>query len=140
MYFPVDVFIQPVVYCPVSEPTKPPEYADVSWEGNSLDVLRGFPDEVRATLGFELRKVQKGENPTHCRPLPGIGVGLWELREQDGQTWYRLAYMPRSDDKVHVLHCFEKHGNDIPKKESDTIDRRFRAVKARLREEKKGGK
>jgi phage-related protein len=124
----------------VSETTGHPEYAAVSWEGDSLGVLRDFPDEVKSNLGFELRKVQKGENPANCRPLPGIGVGLWELREQDAQTWYRLAYMPRRDDKVHVLHCFEKHGNDIPKKESDTIDRRFRSVKARLLEEKKGGK
>ena len=114
--------------------------ADISWEGDSLDVISGFPDEVKTSLGFELRKVQNGETPAHCKPLTGIGAGLWELREQDGQKWYRVAFMPRRDDKVHVLHSFEKQGNDIPRKDAETIDRRFRAVRARLLEEKNRGK
>jgi phage-related protein len=121
----------------VSEKHKPLLYASVTFEGDSLTVLSGFPDEVKTTLGFELRKVQKGERPSSCKPLPGIGNGLWELREQDGQTWYRVAYIPRKNDQVYVLHSFEKDGNDISKKDSETIDRRYRAVKARLLEEKK---
>jgi hypothetical protein len=39
----------------VSETTGHPEYAAVSGEGDALKVLSAFPDEVKSSLGFELR-------------------------------------------------------------------------------------
>jgi phage-related protein len=38
--------------------------ADIDWRGNSLEVLSSWPPEVKQTLGFELRKVQNGEQPS----------------------------------------------------------------------------
>jgi hypothetical protein len=40
------------------------------------------PDEVKQTLGFELRNVQNGERPSDSKPLKDVGKGVFELREE----------------------------------------------------------
>jgi len=48
---------------------------------------------VRQNLGFDLWQLQQGEKPSHYRPLPSIGAGVFELRDQDARGWYRLVYL-----------------------------------------------
>ena len=60
---------------------KGPEYADIDWGGDSLEILSSWPQAVKDTMGFELRKVQRGEIPDIGKPMPGIGSGVWELRK-----------------------------------------------------------
>jgi phage-related protein len=69
------------------------EYATVAWEGNSREVLLSFPDEVRQNLGFQLWQLQRGEQPTDYRPLPSVGRGVYELRDQDERGWYLVVYL-----------------------------------------------
>jgi phage-related protein len=116
--------------------THPPRDADIDWRGDSLDVVSGWPDEVKATIGFDLRAVQRGEKPVHCRFLTGVGTGIWELRDQNKDTWFRLAYMPRKSGVVYVLHAFTKKRNQMPPTEKDVILQRFKEVKRELRESK----
>lgn len=80
----------------------------MAWEGNSREVLQGFPDSVRENLGFQLWQLQQGEQPSDYRPLPSVGNGVFELRDQDERTWYRVIYLSRISDVIYVLHCFEK--------------------------------
>ena len=42
--------------------------------------------------------------------MPSIGKGVWELRESDDRTWYRVVYLSRIRNVIYVLHCFEKQG------------------------------
>jgi phage-related protein len=118
------------------EPDSPP-LATIAWEDNSREVLQSFPDGVRQNLGFQLWQLQLGERPADYRPLPSIGSGVFELRDQDERAWYRVVYLSRIDDVIYVLHCFEKKSREMPRKEFETAKRRFKAVKARLTEEKK---
>jgi phage-related protein len=118
------------------EPQKP-ELAIVVWEGDSRDVLRTFPEGVKENLGFELWRLQQGERPTHYRPLAPVGPGVFELRDQDERAWYRVVYLSRVEGVIYVLHCFEKKGRDMPRKDFELAKRRLRAVKARLAEEKR---
>lgn len=48
--------------------------------GDSLQVLRGFPDAARQVAGFQLRRVQAGQQPEDSKPMPSIGPGAEELR------------------------------------------------------------
>ena len=118
------------------EPERPP-FAVIAWEGNSREVLQSFPEGVRQNLGFQLWQLQQGERPADYRPLPSIGPGVFELRDQDERAWYRVVYLSRIDDVIYVLHSFEKKSREMPRKEFETAKRRFKAVKARLAEEKK---
>ena len=69
--------------------------AEVVWEGDSLEVIRGFPGPVRQDLGAELRRLQTGDRPLNSRPMPSIGARVYELREQDERAWYRVIYLAK---------------------------------------------
>lgn len=109
------------------------EDAEIEWMGDSKEVLSSWPTEVKATLGFELRKVQRGEKPNDSSPLPGIGSGVMELREQDAAIWYRVAYLPRKNDVVYVLDAFEKQGNKTPKNAITRIKQRFKDARVMMK-------
>src|SRR5258708_3676099 len=74
------------------------------------------------------------------RPLQSIGSGVFELRDQDERGWYRVVYLSRIDDVIHVLHCFEKKSREMPRRDFETARRRLKLVKARLAEEKRSEK
>jgi phage-related protein len=110
------------------------EDAEIEWMGNSKQVLSSWPDEIKATLGFELRKVQRGELPRDSKPLPGIGEGVRELREADAHLWYRVAYLPRKGSVVYVLHAFEKKGAKTPKDAVAAILRRLKDARRMMQQ------
>jgi phage-related protein len=113
--------------------------AVIAWEGDSKDVISSFPDAVKSNLGFGLRLLQRGLPPTDYRPMSSIGPGVFELRDQDERAWYRVIYLSRIRDVIHVLHCFEKRSRKTPTKEINTAKQRLKAVRARMIEEKKHG-
>ena len=120
----------------------PPKYAAVAWEGDTKAVLLSFPEEIRQNFGFELWQLQQGERPSNYRPLPSIGTGVFELRDQDERAWYRVIYLSRIKNVIYVLHCFEKKSRDMPRKDFEKAKQRLKLVKARLaegnRNEKRG--
>jgi len=121
----------------VSDQIERRKHAAVVWEGNSREVLQGFPEGVRQNLGFQLWQLQQGERPSDYRPLPSIGPGVFELRDQDERGWYRVVYLSRINDVIHLLHCFEKKSREMPRRDFERAKQRLKAVKARLAEEKK---
>jgi phage-related protein len=121
----------------VSDQAEKPEYGTVVWEGDSREVLQDFPEDVRQNLGFQLWQLQQGEKPSDYRPLPSIGAGVFELRDQDERAWYRVVYLSRINDVIYVLHCFEKKSREMPRRDFEKAKQRLKAVKARLAEEKK---
>ena len=110
--------------------------AEVVWEGDSLEVIRRFPSSVRQDLGAELRRVQEGDRPLNSRPMPSIGARVYELKEQDERAWYRVIYLAKIGNRIHVLHCFEKKSAKTSKKDLAVAKTRLKRVLARLMEEK----
>jgi phage-related protein len=54
-----------------------PPAAELQFEGDSLEVLSGFPDDIKRSLGFSLRQLQIGREPTsQTRNLSSIGRGV----------------------------------------------------------------
>jgi len=109
--------------------------AEVVWEGDSLEVIRRFPSTVRQDLGAELRRLQTGERPLSSRPMPSIGLRVFELKEQDERAWYRVIYLAKVGNRIHVLHCFEKKSAKTGKKDLAVAKSRLQRVLARLRRE-----
>jgi phage-related protein len=116
----------------------PRKMADVAWEGDSRVVLSGFPDDVKVSFGFSLRLPQKGETPAcKYRSMTSVGDGVWELKESDDQTWYRVMYLSTINNVIHVLHCFEKSSSKTPQRDINTARARLVLVKQRLQDERK---
>jgi phage-related protein len=106
-------------------------------EGDSREILQAFPEGVKQSLGFQLWQLQQGERPNDYRPLPLIGTGVFELRDQDERAWYRVVYLSRIGNVLYVLHCLEKKSREMPRRDFEKAKQRLKAVRARLAEEKK---
>lgn len=77
------------------------------WIGSSRDDLRQFPAETRRKAGFELRAIQRGDEPTDFKPMPIVGPGTYELRLQTDNA-YRVFYIAKFQEAAYVLHAFQK--------------------------------
>ena len=111
-----------------------PAPAELQWEGDSKTVLSRFPDGVKYALGFSLRQIQNGRQPrSEHRPMSSVGKGVWELKDGDARTWYRVMYLTRIRNVIHVLHCFEKSSRKTDRRDIQLARRRLQEVLARLR-------
>jgi len=105
-----------------------PAPAKLAWLGDSQDILRRFPKDVRKDLGYALRQVQLGQMPSDSKPMKTVGPGVYELRDQDERAWYRVFYLKKIADVVYVLHCFEKRTAQTEKKDIDLAKERLKRL------------
>ena len=97
----------------------------VRFLGDSLKCLRDFPESARHDAGYQLDKVQRGEQPDDFKPMAVVGKGVQEIRITDESGAYRVIYVARRADAVYVLHAFQKKTQATSKKDTDTARRRL---------------
>jgi phage-related protein len=102
------------------------------WIGSSKKDLKGFPLEVRRTMGFALFQAQAGGKHVDAKPLKGFGgAGVLEVVEnQEGNT-FRAVYAIKFAGAVYVLHAFQKKskkGVKTPKTDRDLICKRLKTA------------
>lgn len=100
----------------------------IQFKGTSLKDLRAFPETARCEAGFELREVQKGNEPTDWKPMSSIGAGVKEIRVKDKQGVFRVVYLVKYLDRVIVLHAFQKKTQKTAKKDLDLAKQRLKLV------------
>lgn len=100
---------------------------EIRFCGRSLDVLRGFPSDAKRETGYQLDRVQRGLEPNDWKPMPTIGAGVREIRiMHEGQ--YRVIYVARFADSIHVLHAFQKKTQKTRKQDIDAAKHALRQV------------
>jgi phage-related protein len=77
-----------------------------------------------------LEQVQHGENPVDWKPMKIIGPGVREIRIREASGAFRVIYLANLPDRVLVLHAFEKHTQQTPRREIEVAARRLKAWKA----------
>ena len=97
----------------------------VRFLGDSLKCLRDFPDDARNDAGYQLDKVQRGNQPDDFKPMPAIGKGVEEIRISEPSGAYRVIYVARRVEAVYVLHAFHKKTQATSKKDVEIAKRRF---------------
>ena len=104
------------------------------WVGSSLRDLRDFPDDVKDEMGFALYEAQCGLKPTAAKPLRGFGgAGVLEIVSDYQSDTFRAVYTVRLDERVYVLHAFQKKskkGIATPKSDLELIKRRLQQAEA----------
>jgi len=115
----------------------PDDAAQVVWEGDSREVLSRFPVTIRGKLGRELMRLQLGERPLNSRPMQSVGKGVFELRQMDDRGWYRVIYLRRIENRLHVLHSFVKKSAKTPARDLNIASERLKDLRERLKKEKK---
>lgn len=99
----------------------------ISWLGDSQARLRAAPADIRADAGYQLEQVQRGEAPTHFRPMADVGPGVMEIRLH-GDNEFRVFYVARFEEAVYVLHCFVKKTQTTRKADIEMGKRRYAAL------------
>jgi phage-related protein len=97
----------------------------VRFLGNSLKCLRDFPEDARHDAGYQLDKVQRGEQPDDFKPMSSIGKGVEEIRVLESSGAYRVVYLARRAEAVYVLHAFQKKTQATPKRDLEIAKKRF---------------
>ncbi|QEI04441.1 type II toxin-antitoxin system RelE/ParE family toxin [Pigmentiphaga aceris] len=91
----------------------------ITFHGTSKADLRSFPSAAMREAGFQLESIQRGEEPADWKPMPSIGMGVREIRIKDDTGAYRVIYVAKFSDAVHVLHCFKKKTQKTSKADID---------------------
>ncbi len=67
----------------------------VRFLGDSLKCLRDFPEDAKQDAGYQIDKVQRGEQPDDYKPMSSIGKGVEEIRIREDSGIYRVIYVAR---------------------------------------------
>jgi len=97
--------------------------------GSALEDLRAFPQAARREAGYQIDKVQNGEDPSDWKPMQSIGRGVREIRVRDEAGAFRVIYTATIADAVYVLHCFQKKTGKTSKADKALAAKRFRDLK-----------
>lgn len=99
----------------------------IQFLGTSLKAIREFPALAKREAGYQLDRVQHGLDPTDWKSMKSVGQGVREIRiQQVGQ--YRVIYVASFEEKVYVLHAFQKKTQKTGKQDLDAAKRAFREV------------
>ena len=97
------------------------------WLGDSRDFVRRLPDVTRQVIGYGLDRIQHGTQPTDFKPMPGIGLGVYEMRVHTERE-YRVIYVARFIEAIYVLHGFVKKSQRTPMSDINLAATRYRAL------------
>lgn len=96
--------------------------------GSTLKDLKKFPKEAQRDAGYQLDKVQKGNEPSDWKPMTSIGTGVQEIRIKESGDQYRVIYIASFADAIYVLHAFQKKAQKTPKTDLDKAKQRLKAI------------
>lgn len=96
--------------------------------GDTIEALRAFPEHARQDAGFQLDKVQRGEEPDDWKPMNIIGAGVKEIRIRDEAGAFRVIYLAKLADAVYILHCFQKKTQETSEKDIKLARSRFKEL------------
>ena len=102
---------------------------ELEFVGSSLNDLKNFPLDARREVGYELDAVQRGLMPSDFKPMPTVGAGAYEVRINVKGAW-RVIYVAKFEDKVYVLHAFQKKTQATRQEDIDLAARRYKQIGA----------
>lgn len=106
----------------------PAKLKPVEFLGTALKDFKAFPVEACRNAGFQLDKVQHGEQPDDSKPMPIIGAGAAEIRIADAAGASRVVYVAKFDDAVYVLHAFQKKTQQTSQADIDLARKRYKLI------------
>ena len=98
---------------------------EIVFKGNSLDRIRDFPTDAKNEAGYQLDKVQRGEDPVSWKPMSTVGVGVKEIRIRAKDGAYRVIYVAKFADAIYVLNAFQKKQQKTPQDEINLAKKRY---------------
>lgn len=100
----------------------------IEFHGTSLGDIRDFPENAKKAAGDQLRFVQMGLDPADWKPMRNIGSGAMEIRIKEANGQFRIIYVAKFVDAVHVLHAFQKKTRKTSSKDIELARKRYKEI------------
>ena len=101
---------------------------DVVFLGDALEQLRCFPPGARQDAGFQIHRVQHGDEPDDWKPMKSIGKGVREIRIREDNGQYRVIYLATLPDAVYILHAFQKKTRKTRRSDIELARKRLKLI------------
>jgi len=101
---------------------------EIIWHGTAKADLIRFPPDAKQEAGYQLDKVQNNLEPADWKPMMNIGSGVNEIRIKSSDGQFRVVYVAKFADGVHVLHAFQKKTQKTSKRDIDLARKRYREI------------
>ena len=105
-----------------------PAMKPIEWKGSSYADLCAFLKEARHDAGYQLERVQAGEEPADWKPMPSIGQGVREIRIHEQSGEFRVIYLATRPEAVYVLHGFQKRSQKTSRTDLALAIKRFKTI------------
>ena len=99
----------------------------IFWLGSSYGDLLEFSRPAKQNAGFNLDKLQRGQEPQDWKPMTSIGKGVKELRIHC-ENEYRVIYLAQRTEGIYVLHSFVKKTEQTSLKDRELAKKRFKEI------------
>ncbi len=83
----------------------------IHWIGSAKEELLGFSKDTIKSAGYQLHRLQQGNEPMDWKPLNNLGkgiTGVFEIRVWEDKATFRIAVVTKTTNVVTVLHCWHK--------------------------------
>lgn len=104
-----------------------------------MEKLSAFSEQAQLQLGQDLDRVQRGQKPLDSGSMAPALPGVFELRDEDKDFWYRLFYV-QMENKIYVLDCIKKKTNQTSQADIKRSMGRLRAIRQELAEQAREAK
>lgn len=104
------------------------EERELIFVGRCYEDLLSLPASAQRQIGFDLGRLQLGEEPRDWKPMKSIGPGVREIRVQDESGAYRAIYIAKFEEGIYALHCFEKKSQKTSIADLKTATARYRSI------------
>ena len=96
----------------------------------ALEVIRGFPTEVRREIGKAIFDLQLGTQLTMplSRSMPSVAAGVNELRIRDRAGTYRVFHYTKFADSILIFHAYAKKTQKTPHREIAIAQERLKEM------------
>lgn len=100
----------------------------IHFKGTSKEDLREFPCAARQDAGYQLRKIQNDKPPSHWKPFKTVGPGTKEIIIKDDGDEFRVMYVIKFEERVYVLHAFQKKDQKTRQSDIDIAKARYKEI------------
>jgi phage-related protein len=99
--------------------------------GSSREDLKAFPADARREAGYQLDKLQRGDDPDDWKPMRSVGQSVREIRVHEESGAFRVIYLAAKPEGIYVLHCFQKKSQKTSQRDLRLAALRFAAIPRR---------
>ena len=109
----------------------------ISWIRAARKAFDGFPAGAQNAIMRTLTVAAEGRKADIAKPLKGFGSGIFEVALRYRSDAYRTVYAVQLEERVWVLHAFQKkakQGIKAPKQDIDLVRERLKRLKKELQQ------